>query len=268
MTDETRTLIDAAVERIPQAEILETDKRDVVAVVNHPNSSVSFKSLEEFGEAPHRIRQASAHETPQSFAAYVNAFNVAGRTRLFASLAKREVRALVDFHSPEAGPSWVSHSAVYPAAFSPAFAAWRKVHGQAMGQKDFAHFLEDRAEDAVTPEPADLMEVAQNFSVLRNVNFISAINVNTNERQYRYEEKDSVGGSISAPKVIRLRTPVFYGCDPVEWAARFSYDISDGKLVFTVKVHRLEELLDAEFERLCDAIMVDCPGLPLHRGVA
>lgn len=29
----------------------------------------------------------------------------------------------------------------------------------------------------------------------------------------------------------------------------------------------LEELLTEQFERLCDSIAVDCPGIPIHRGV-
>lgn len=266
MTDETRTLIDAAVEHLPEPKADLSAVRGAVTFLKPPGTSVEIVDLEKFGDAPRRIRQSATFETPNAFADYVK--NFAGpATRIFASLAKREVRASVDYHGTDA-PSWRNHTAIYPASFAPAFAAWRAAHGQPMPQRAFAEFLEDRAEDAVAPEPADLMEVAQRFEAIRTVNFISAQNVSTNERQFRYEEKDAAGGGVACPKVIRLRTPVFSGCEPVEWAVRLAYDISDGKLSFTVKIHRLQELLDAEFTRLCDGIAVDCPGIPLHRGEA
>lgn len=266
MTDETRTLIDAAVEHLPEPKADLSTVPGAVTFLKPPGTSFEIVDIEKFGDAPRRIRQTATFETPKAFTDYVKDF-AGPTTRIFASLAKREVRASVDFHGIDT-PSWRNHAAVYPALFAPAFAAWHKAHGTPMPQRAFAEFLEDRAEDAVAPEPADLMEVAQRFEAIRTVNFISAQNVSTNERQFRYEEKDAAGGGVACPKVIRLRTPVFSGCEPVEWAVRLAYDISDGKLSFTVKIHRLQELLDAEFTRLCDGIAVDCPGIPLHRGEA
>lgn len=268
MSDESRTLIDAAVDHLPEPKADLSAVRGAVTFLKPPGTSIEIIDVEKFGDAPKRVRQDASFETPKAFADYVNDFSGAG-TRIFASLANRKVVASIDYHGTAAGEqSWRTHTAIYPASFAPAFAAWHAAHGHPKSQRQFAEFLEDRAEDAVSPEPADLMEVAQRFEAIRTVNFISAQNVSTNERQFRYEEKDAAGGGVACPKAIRLRTPVFSGCEPVEWAVRLAYDISDGKLSFTVKIHRLQELLDAEFTRLCDGIAVDCPSIPLHRGVA
>ena len=255
MSDDHRTLIDAAVENIPIARVESVAGYSRIrAVVKHPNSMVAFEDLERFADAPARIKQIATHETPRSFSAYVNAFG-GPSTRIFASLADMKVVAAIDYHSISEA-SWATHKATYPAVFAPAFAAWHAVNEKPMPQKRFAEFLEDRA------------EVAARFEAVRNVDFKSAINISTGERQFRYEEKDSPAGAVACPKIILLQTPVFQGSDPVRWAARLAYDISDGKLSFTVKIHRLEELLNAEFERLCDAIAVDCPRFPIHRGKA
>lgn len=270
MTDEARTILDAAAEHLPKAEILSDDAYPRIrGLVHSPNQRITFEDMERFGDAPARIRQTTTFETPQALISYVGAFGVPASTRIFASLADRKVTALIDYHgASDHAPSWVTHKAVYPAAFAPAFAAWATVHGKDIPQRAFAAFLEDRAEDAVSPDPATLMEVASKFEAIRNVDFRSVVNVATNERQFRYEEKDSVGGGVSAPKAIKLFTPVFQGCDPVEWSVRFAYDIADGKLTFKVSIHRFDELLDAQFERLLDAIAVGCPSIPVHRGKA
>lgn len=275
MTTETRTLIDAAVEKLPSAKFETIDAYDHLGIATrHPSSTVDLVDLERFADQPRRIRQTVRFEAAKDFCAYVKAFD-AGDARVFASLADLMVRSSIDYHDPAATPgtaaSWRTHNATYPAVFAAAFAAWHAVHGKPMSQRTFAEFLEDRAEDAVSgqvgfPEPADLMEVAQSFDVNRSVKFVSALNVSTNERKFRFEESDKPAGAIGCPKVIRLFTPVFQGSDPVHWGARLSYDISDGKLQFTVKIHRLQELLEAEFTRLCDAIAVDLPGVPIHRG--
>lgn len=270
MTDETRTILDSAAEHLPKAEVFADEAYPRIrGVIANPNQRVTFEDMEKFGDAPARIRQAVAFETPQALITYLRDFGTAATTRIFASLADRKVSALIDYHgAADHSPSWTTHKAIYPAAFAPAFAAWAAVHGKDIPQREFAAFLEDRAEDAVSPDPATLMEVASKFEAVRNVDFRSAINVSTNERQFKYEEKDSVGGAVAAPKAIKLFTPVFQGCDPVEWAVRFAYDIDGGKLKFRVTIHRFDELLDAQFERLLDAIAVGCPGIPVHRGKA
>lgn len=47
--------------------------------------------------------------------------------------------------------------------------------------------------------------------------------------------------------------------------ARIGYDISEKKLFFRIKIHRLSELLDREFQHLLDGIAVDLPAIPVHR---
>ena len=268
--DDTRTLIDAAVEHLPQATISATPDYPQVAVITEPNNhKVRFEDMERFADAPRRVRQLTTHETPKSFTDYVTAFEGPG-TRVFASLAEKKIEARIDDHVAglDGHPSWVEHRAVYPAAFDPAFSAWHRVQGQFMEQRTFADFLEDRAEDALVPEPADLMEVAQRFEAIRNVDFKTVVNVATNERQFRYDEKDSVGGAVTCPRMIQLSTPVFYGCPKVLWGARLAYKIDGGTLLFKVVIHRLQELLDAEFGRLVESIAVDMPAVPIHRGTA
>ncbi|MDF2234840.1 DUF2303 family protein [Albimonas sp. CAU 1670] len=269
MNTETRTLLDAAREHLPKAELQTVAAPDeALAIITPEGATVRFEDLEKFRAQPKRVRADVVHETPSSFVAYVKDFADAGRTRVMASLEKREVVAHIDWHGPGAGgASWATHRATWPATLTPAFAGWHDVHDKPMGQREFAEFLQDRCFDAIEPEAADLMEVAQNFDVIRDVKFKSAVNLSTGERQFKFEETDQTKGAVTCPKLIRLRTPVFTGCDPVEWAARLAYNIGEGgKLTFRVQIIRLEELLDAEFDRLVDSVAVDLPDMPIHRG--
>ncbi|SFI35776.1 DUF2303 family protein [Albimonas pacifica] len=268
MENDTRTLIDAAAEHVPQARLEEIALPDgALAVVTPAGATVRFEDLEKFRAAPRRVRAEVRHETPASFCAYVKAYSDKARTRVLASLENREIVAHLDWHSAgEGGASWATHRAVWPAALTPAFEAWHSVHDKPMTQREFAEFLQDRCFDALAPSAADLMEVAQNFEVIRDVKFRQAINLSTGERQFQFTEDDQTRGAVTCPKLIRLRTGVFWGCDPVEWAARLAYNMLDGKLTFRVQIVRLDELLDAEFERLVDAIAVDLPDVPVHRG--
>lgn len=267
MTNE-RTILDAAVQHIPQAQFLIVPGNETFGplgvTTDTSHSKAEVESVERFQLEPLRIRQSPTFETAEAFAAYVNDFSK-DSSRAFASLADRKIVARIDYHTPDT-PSWSTHHATFPATFDASFDAWMSIAGNPMGQRAFAEFLEDRAEDAVIPDPASLMEVAANFQAVRNVDFKTAINLSTGERQFRYEEKDSPAGAITCPKVIRLQTPVFYGTPPVDWAARFSYDISDGKLQFTVKIHRLNELLDREFEALVASLQAMLIATPIHRG--
>ncbi len=266
---DSRTLIDAAADHLHDVKLHPVSHCATVNVATVPQGfSVQELDLEKFASAPNATNAATTHETPKSFCEYVNAFH-GDQTRVFASLADKRVISIIDYHSPEVS-RWCEHAAIYPAKFHPSFAAWHAINDRYISQIQFARFLEDRADDAVKPDAASLYEIAEKFSAVRNVNFKSAVNLATGEREFKYDEKDDAQakGSLQAPKLIMLRTPVFYGCDPVEWVARFAYDIEGGKLQFKVTIHRLEELLDNQFERLVQAIAVDLPQTPIHRGSA
>lgn len=271
MTTEPRTLIDAAVEHLPKAELIRSEEfPNIVAVVTPAGSSLRFEDLEKYGATPARIKQEPTFETPEGFTSYVNTFK-RPNSRIFASLNNRRVVAMLDYHGTDdmeanAGPSWITHRATYPAQYHPLFSAWAGLHDKQIQQAAFAEFLQDHAEDAVKPDPADLMEVASKFEAVRNVDFKSAINISTGERQFRYDEKDSPSGAIAMPKAILLRTPIFVGCPEVDWGVRLNYNISDGKLFFRVMVHRFEELLEREFESLVASIADACDPVPVHRG--
>lgn len=271
MTEETRTLIDAAAEHLPTPALgFPFERASHVALLATPAGyTTDLTSFEPYLPEPLRVRKKVEFETPRAFADYVNAFQMTGRTRVFASLANRKIVAHLDYHAPADGsaasPSWCDHDAIYPAQIDDAFGAWMKIHDKAIPQREFAEFLEDRAEDALIPDPASLMELAENFQALRSVTFESKVGLAGTSRQFAYRESDDIKGSVNFPKLIKFRTPIFYGCEAVEWVARFYYRIDDGKLAFKTTIHRLQELLDREFEHLLDGVRVDLAGIPVHR---
>ena len=266
-------ILETALGAMPQASIEPFEGLPgVVSIRETTNGKMRFEDLERFARAPRRTRQRVQLENVEAFVRYVSEFARPSRTLVFATahLSDYAIRAMIDYHGTgEDEASWQEHSATYSPAFATGFGAWNAIHGQPITQAQFADFLEDRAADAVVPDPADLMAVASHFEAVRDVTFKSAINVSTGERQFRYEEKDGAGGGIQCPKMILLRTPIFEGTPPIDFSVRISYTFRDGKLVFALKIHRMAETIDEAFNALCDEIRQGLgDGIPVYRGFA
>lgn len=228
--------------------------------------------LSAYRDGPRRIASRVTLAAPADLVGYVGDFST-GTARVFADPDARRIKAVLDYHEgrgPDSPPvpRHCRHVAACEVRLDPAYEAWERAATKGvMAQRAFAEFLEDHAEDAVSPEPADLIEVARNFDAARNVTFRSAVNLHTGERQFRYEEADSGKGAIACPKVIALRTPVFEGQTPRDWAVRFGYRIEEGKLAFTISIHRRRQLLDTAWADLVTALAGElAPAARVHNG--
>ena len=237
-------ILETAVRALPQATVGDTAFEHVVSIRETENGKFRFEDLERFANKPRRTRQRVQLENVEAFVRYVSEFARPSRTRVFATAHQSDyaIRAVIDYHGTgEDEASWKEHAATYSPAFATGFGAWHAIHGQPITQAQFADFLEDRAADAVVPDPADLMEVATSFSAVNG----------------------------ECPKMILLRTPIFDGTSPIDFAVRISYTFHDGKLVFVLKIHRMAETIDEAFNALCDEIREGLgDGIPVYRGRA
>jgi len=241
----------------------------VTAVAVPHGQSIEVLDLERYHEIPRLLRQRVDLRTPEDLAHYVNAYASDG-TRLFADAESRTIEAVMDYHIATLAPGGAPvprrclHRASCVVRFDPAFDAWRGIEGE-IGQRDFAEFLEDRAEDAELPGPADLLEVAHKFEALRKVSFRSAVSLKSGTHQFLYQEEDSVAGAVEMPRAIRLRTPVLEGQAPRQWAVRFGYRIDNGALLFRIRIHRHAELVaDAWRDQVAELRSLVAP--PVHVG--
>lgn len=271
MSDDTNGIVRDCADLLPEIRAVEIpgDLPPGVSVLALPEGHRhEVLDLDAFNARPRFLRQTVRLCTADDLAEYVLAYD-AGRTRIFADPDSRNIEAVLDYHEGPAGDGAPAAARCYHRArcdvqFDPAFAAWHGLTGE-IGQKAFAEFLEDRAEDAVAPEPADLMEVAQRFDAMRKVEFRSAVNLADGTRQFAYQEADSVQGAVAVPRTIALRVPVLEGQAPRDFAVRFGYRIDDGKLLFRVRIHRCEDLLRAAWDDLVAALR-EAAKVPVHLG--
>lgn len=275
-SDGHRTILDAAKDHLPRVDFdfMRPDEDGLLGVSIPEGSRFDLMDLERFAEAPRRIRAAPRFESMGSFAAYVEAFD-AGQARVFASLERRMVVAEIDYHadafavSESKGPSWRTHQAEFPVRYDPCFDEWFKRHGTEFPQKDFGWWLEDRAADVIEPAGADVIEAARNFETKRDVKIRSVQNLDTGTISLGYEEEDKPSGSLVLPRQFLVRLPVFYGGRTVDFDVKLYYRFTTGEgLKFRIRIMRLAELLDREFEAEMDRLKELLPdSMPLHRGV-
>ena len=239
-------ILETALGAMPQASIEPFEGLPgVVSIRETSNGKMRFEDLERFAAAPRRTRQRVEMENVEGFVRYVTEFARPKRTQVFATNycgGDYRIEALIDYHgTAENEASWIDHAAGYSPQFAPGFAEWRAKHGVGITQAQFAEFLEDRAADAVVPDPAHLMEVATNFSPVNG----------------------------ECPKIILLRCPIFQGTPTIDFSVRIAYTLDEGKLVLVLKIHRLVETIEAAFDALCDEIRDGLgDGIPVYRGRA
>lgn len=229
---------------------------------------------------PH-IEQLVSVDSKQSLVDYVNAFK-GSTSRLFARLSEgaqaSTITAVLDYHRPadsavaEAGGSPVGraqHVVVYTLRDSEEWARWSSISFDTprMSQHEFVRFLEENAADIESPQGADILELARDFSAKKKVNFSSAIRTQSGDVSFEYTaeaEARSKSGAIEVPNLFRLKIPVFYGEPPMQVLAYLRYSIDDG-LRLGIQLHRPVFIRQSLFE-LIGQDVAGAVGLPLHYG--
>jgi uncharacterized protein YfdQ (DUF2303 family) len=221
--------------------------KDRVALVRETTSddgvrltdTVRVISMERFADAPYRRRGLVLFDEPDSFSAYVNEFKDPAETRIYASLAGRVAVAVInddDATMPVTTGAWRDHRAELRVRATPEWERWRKLDGRLQSQTDFAEHLELNLPDIVEPVAADLVEIARSFTASTDVQFRSAVNLQSGETRFAYDENTvakatgSGGSTIDIPRIFKLKIAVFQGTDPIEVAARLRYRLGGGNL--------------------------------------
>lgn len=134
---------------------------------------VRLESLDQFLLAPRRTKASPQFETLESFAAYVNKHKVAD-TVIFVDV-HGNATAYIDYHGPEK-TTWNVHTARFNPRRSANFQTWSALCKKSgIGQRELATFIEDNIKDFLKPSGADMLEVAMNLNLTKNVVFKSDI---------------------------------------------------------------------------------------------
>ena len=268
--------------------------------ITTPHNAGSFES---FRTGPRSRTGTAAVEDLETFVKHVNRFKVAN-SALWCHLNDKNpsLWAFLDYHdSLEAPPSEVDkaiherprprfgrHRTVYPFPLSPEWLAWQAQNGVAMGQGDFAGFLEDRILDVVerTAEqlsprvsqmahvlgghfasPARLMELSRGLTVHQNEKVKNVVNISNGEVQIAYEATniDEQGAPLKIPNMFLIAVPVWRSGPLYILPARLRYRIIGGVMKWHFNLSYVQETFEAAIKDAAGTAATDT-GLPLFYG--
>ena len=230
-------------------------------------------------EAPRRIAARASFYECASFCAYINAHRRPGFTTLFgvATETSAGFSAVIDYHGAAAAgaavPAWCEHVAGLTMQITPEWARWMNKNAQFMPQQAFAEHIEDNLLDIIDPSPAELLEVAQGLSGMKNVSFKSGRNLRDGAIKLEYVEQIEISGSTTrrdsttrVPATFRLGIVPYIGAAGVEIEARLRFRIgNDGSLSFAYVLNRPYKVIETAFAVTREEIE-KATALPVHLG--
>lgn len=182
-------------------------------------------------------------------------------------LSKVQATAIFNDHGDgDALPGWRDHRCKFIPRFSKEWNTWTGKHGMAnaMGQFDFAHFLENNIGDIASPagsslpSGSDVLTFVSKLEETRKVKYGSGINLQNGMVQLEFvEEGDSATkGKLEMFKrfAIGIR-PFFNGSAyQIEAALRYRIDRNSGEIKFWYELQRPDRILEDASQEVIDAI--------------
>lgn len=195
------------------------------------------ESLEKFMATPTRKRGNASLVDAPSFVAFVNRHKTDTGTMLYAQVRDDGATFKVIFddhgaHVDHAG--WKEFRASFATQPTVEWKRWTGSNKKAMGQKEFAEFLEENMAQIVSPPAAEVLEVARRLEAKTSVNFVSGVRLNNGDSQLVYEEtteaKAGEKGELKVPEVFKIGLQLFEGSPAYEVTVRLRYRIEAQKL--------------------------------------
>ena len=195
-----------------------------------------IESLEQFQDAPNRIKQKAKLFSCESFCSYVNRFRDEATT-VYLNVDAGRFAAVLDHHDSDAGnqlPAWCDHRAIYEPKQSLEWGAWTGIHKRPMSQTELAMFIEEQLDSIAKPEPNEMLKAALDFQSNESLVLGSTTNLDDGSTRFSFT-KDNVTKNVTFPHRVQIWIPLH------ENEARNLLDLrvryrtnSDGVLTFIV----------------------------------
>jgi uncharacterized protein YfdQ (DUF2303 family) len=232
------------------------EKAGVFAVVP---KEYKVEDLERFLPRPLRINESVLLHDTDSFIAYVNAFKLAGVSRIFFNTVEEEFVGVLDYHEVET-PAWCGHTAAYKPRRSVEFETWMASNRKQMTQVDFARFLEENMPDVVEPNSAELLQVALTFEAKKSVEFSSGVRLNNGQIQFQYDEVvrgTAQKGTIEIPEQFVLGIAIHVNGPAYRIPVRLRWRLQEGKVAFWYEVVRPHRYIEDALKEMRERIGVE-----------
>lgn len=244
-TADAQAIIQAAREHAAPAPIDPTEDRWHAFI--RPAGAVLdlVKPDEALLDRPRRLKGTVGVEDVESFAAYVGEFYDAERTTAWVDLTRFQVTAVLNDATADES-AWRDHRAVLELVKTDEWKRWRGKDGVLMGQEDFARHIELGELDIVSPDAAELLEIAQTFYASTKAEFRSGTRLQNGEVQLTWVEETNAtagrNGDLNIPSKFELRIAPFHGEEPCALSALLRYRIRDGKLSIGYELVRPDDV--------------------------
>lgn len=173
-----------------------------------------------------------------------------------------------DGHNHDSG--WRDHRAELQLQTTPEWNHWLSQDGNQLSQRNFAEHIEDGLAEIVSPDAADMLELAQTIQATQGANFRSAIRLDNGQVQAKYEEtidtKAGQSGQLTIPTEFKLAIAPFLGENPYSIAARFRYRLSGGSLTMGFKLERPDAVVRDALAKVAERLSTHFADLPVLSG--
>ena len=197
------------------------------------------------------IEAAPRFHDRDSLVAYANAHGVA--PVIFADIDASAFTVVLDYHEGQ-DVKRCTHCATLALRESEEFARWNAFAGTPQSQRDFARFLEENGEDIISPDSADMLELALDLDVKQDGHFKSQMRLENGDREFTFTTKDNVQSKIAVPTEITIEIPIYLGEPALTLTLKFRYRVDGGQLLMAVEWHRMELQRQEEFARIAGSM--------------
>ena len=232
------------------------------------------KTLEDYLPNPVRKRAKPYFNRANSFVDYLNQHKRPNQTSVYIDDSESNTRltAVIDDHEvgSDGKAAWRDHQAVFTPEYTDEWNTWTKNDGDKKRQGDFALFIERNVLDIMTPDGAQMLEIARTFEAKKNVNFKSGIRLENGDVSFTFEEttasKAGEKGQFNIPQTITIAVPIFKGGAAYQIEANFRYRIEDGKLWMWYELVRPQKSLEHAINTIVDEIKTKVSDVSFYYG--
>ena len=294
-TGEARAIIDTMRE-LYEPQVISLPEGVSVLAVPKGYEVRSIKPLmDEYLDRPERRKGTAKLDDLPSFIAHANRFK-ATNSAVFARRDENSpsLTSVIDYH-PEgeenADARFGQHRGHYAFPLSEPWRAWADKDGDAMTQRDFAAFIEDRIMDVLPPPkdgraeagaltldlldmlggeiagPTRLLEVARGLRMTETAEVANAQNLASGEVEivYRTTHQNAQGQPLKVPNLFVVGMPVFDGDAAYKMPVKLYYRRQEGRIVWSFRRYRPDLVFFDAFDRAVAKVKADT-GLPVFVG--
>lgn len=197
---------------------------------------------------PWRLAQKVNTFEPQSFTHYFTDY-CNEDSRIFVDGAAPAIVGVIDYHKAVMNEAdWAQHRVHYVFRHTDEWKAWSGLNAKPLPQAVFAQFIEDNLPDIISPNHADMLELSRTLEAKKNVNFSSAVRLQTSEVQFIYQEEirgTASNGTIDIPEKFKIEIAPYEGSAKAIIDCRFRYSLKEGALTVRYEMVRPQKVLDA-----------------------